>query len=482
MYQNLKQILLFMVGPFIARLFSFVSLPIISYYVTLKEFGLFTVFSILIMYFTPMITLGTEQYYLRAYKVNTGKCLRGILFKLFSSILLSLILVVSLTLLWTDKHLIEIPFYFWYLGIITAFFNSLQDIYVRTVRYHGRGEIYSIMTFINQFSIFILTLIFVMLYKNVESLVLATSIAAFFNFIVNKFLFNKFISKLEVVDENNQAYYSIISDALKYSIPLLPGILFWILQSSIDRVMISKYLDAEFLGLFGVGLKLGTVVSLFVTSFLIFWEPKIFVYFDKLKDTIQFKSQVNKYKNLYAFFMQIIIAGLLILLPLLIKIMSPDYQEALYIIPLMVLQIYTHGFSYFSGFGPQLTRKTIHSVYPLVISVGVNIALSLLLVSEFKLIGIIFAANISFIVLLVINYLISKQLVVHTVDIKVDILKIIVNNAIALYFAVSHNYVLSVMLILVLIGIEFCINLKYLNTYIDLLKSKVINKIKRKRN
>ena len=81
-----------MFGPFIARLFSFVSLPIISYYITLEEFGTFTLFTILVMYLTPMITLGTEQYYLRTYNQEEGALVRNRLLGLYSviSIIISL--------------------------------------------------------------------------------------------------------------------------------------------------------------------------------------------------------------------------------------------------------------------------------------------------------------------------------------------------------------------------------------------------------
>lgn len=478
---NIRQIIFFMIGPFIAKLFSFISLPIISYYISLKEFGAFTAFTILVMYFTPLVTLGTEQYYLRIYKPNTGEHIRKILFRLFFSIFfMGMVLTFFATLLGYEV-LFNMPSYFWYLGFITALFTSLQDIYVRTVRSHGLGEVYSIMTFINQLSMFVITVTLVIKYQSLFALIIATCLSAFINFVFNKCIFNKYIRKLENTTVSGRPVSKLISEALKYSIPLLPAVFLWILQSSIDRFIISEYLGEEVLGIFGVALKFGTIVSLFVTSFLIFWEPKIYIYYDEFKDTLNFREKVTKYKDLYSIFIQCIIVGLFLFLPLLIKTLSTEYQEAMYIIPLVVLQLYIHGFSYFSGFGPQLTKKTIHSLYPLVFSVLINISLSLILVKKLQLAGVIIAANSSFVMLLIMNYWISNKLLKYNVSIGKDLIKVGINNIVAVYFFFSHNYVISLLCIVGLLIYDIYTNKQYLQDYILLIQKKIGSKFGIKR-
>ncbi|MFH4180898.1 hypothetical protein WDA55_22855, partial [Acinetobacter baumannii] len=84
--------------------------------------------------------------------------------------------------------------------------------------------------------------------------------------------------------------------------------------STIDRLIISTYLSSEVLGVFSVGLKFASITILFVNSFLVFWEPKLYNYYDKYKGDIEFENIVRKYKNFYGIFMQLVISGLFLVL------------------------------------------------------------------------------------------------------------------------------------------------------------------------
>lgn len=465
-----------MFGPFIARLFSFVSLPIISYYITLEEFGTFTLFTILVMYLTPMITLGTEQYYLRTYNQEEGALVRNRLLGLYSVISIIISLAgVSYYILYSEEGLGN-SLYFFACAVIVAAFTALQDIYTRTIRFHGLGQIYSLAIFLSQFCTFVITIILTMVFKSIMALIISTVLSAVFSMIINIILFNKNVKKLEKQSIKSK---NVIKKSLKYSLPLLPSIFLWLLQSTIDRLIISTYLSSEVLGVFSVGLKFASITILFVNSFLVFWEPKLYNYYDKYKGDIEFENIVRKYKNFYGIFMQLVISGLFLVLPLLVATLSTSYREALYIIPLMILPIYIHGFNYFSGFGPQLTRKTTYSLYPLVVSITINLMLNLLFVNKLGLIGVILFSNTGILILLICNTLISNKLMTRNINISYDLFKILANNVIAVYFFITHNFLVSACSIILLIVVDLFFNRKDLKEYFEMGSTVIKNKLKK---
>ncbi|MGG1071848.1 oligosaccharide flippase family protein [Priestia megaterium] len=480
--QGIKQILYFMVGPFISRLFTFISLPVFSYYLTLEEFGLYNLFTMLLMYFVPLTTLGTEQYYLRNYSREGGYHNRTALFTMYVSLSIVYFVAFFIFLIFSGGKIISgIPSYYILIAIAVSILNSLQDIYIRTIRFYGLGEVYSRILFISQLFLFVLSISLVSIFENVFALLIAMLISAIFNLIINVTYFRKNIEKLEernlAVTFNN--IIKVIKEALKFSLPLLPSIFLWVLQSSVDRVFISKFLDNDALGLFSVGFKFASIVSLFVTSFLIFWEPKLYILYDKYGDSREFKKNVQKYKNFYSLFLNTILVVAFLLLPLGIKVMATDYRASLYIIPLMLFSNYIHGFSYFSGMGPQLRKITILSLFPLLISVVTNLILNLLLIKKLGLLGVILATNISFLVLLIINYLITKRLVKSVPNIIGELFKISLLIVVTIYFYVTHSYTLSSLGIIIIYVINLIENRKNLKEYKSLFLAIIMKKLKK---
>ncbi|MCV5180224.1 oligosaccharide flippase family protein, partial [Escherichia coli] len=81
-----------------------------------------------------------------------------------------------------------------------------------------------------------------MVFKSIMALIISTVLSAVFSMIINIILFNKNVKKLEKQSIKSK---NVIKKSLKYSLPLLPSIFLWLLQSTIDRLIISTYLSSE---------------------------------------------------------------------------------------------------------------------------------------------------------------------------------------------------------------------------------------------
>ncbi|GER74416.1 lipopolysaccharide biosynthesis protein [Weizmannia acidilactici] len=479
MNQKIKQILFFMIGPFISKSFSFISVPVFSYFLTLKQYGNYTLFTMLLMYLSPIITLGTEQYYLRDYDIKDGYKKRTAIFYLFTCTLIILMITFIILRLFLNKSkLWGMPFYFIYLGIIISFFNAIQDIYSRTIRFHGMGQLYSNILFINQLTTFILSLVLIIIYKNVISLIISSLFSSFLNVILYIVAYRKYVMKLEKnISRRNIQYKNILKNALNFSFPLLPGVFLWVVQSTIDRFFISKYLSMEDLGLFSVGFKFATIIPLFVNSFLIFWEPKLYICHDKFGDSKMLNKTVSNYKNLYGLTISSIVLGMFVLLPLGVKVMSSSYQMALYIIPLMLYSNFIHGFNYFSGMGPQMKKKTFISIFPLIAAVLVNIFLNFFFINKFGILAVLLSTNISFLVLLLLNYYITRKMISNIPNIDFDITQLILQILVATIFYTTRNFMVTCTFMILIYLMNLIKNRKNLSSYLIILRDIFVKKI-----
>lgn len=214
---------------------------------------------------------------------------------------------------------------------------------------------------------------------------------------------------------------------------------------------------------------------------MFFWEPKLYQFFDKYEDTIDFKQASQKYKNIYSLMIELIIVMLFIFNPLLIQILSSSYQNALYIIPLMIFQNYIHGYNYFCGYGPQLTGKTKKTILPFVISVIVNFLFNLIFIKKLGIISVLIGSNLGFMTLLLLNYSISNKLVKNNIRLGSEIIRIVCYNFIAVFYYYSKSYFFSLILFLIIFSFNIFNSRAHLKLYYLEIKNMLKEKFKKQK-
>lgn len=470
MNNEIKQLIFYTIGPFFSKMLSFILLPIVSYFISVKDYGAYTFFLLLISYFQPLITLSTEQFYLRDYKAESAITLRKFLFNLFSIILF--IGIFLSILLGSFKIISNFYMIMSILAFIVAYFTAVQDLYIRSLRFHNMGGKYSLITAVTQCAVFVSTLIIVLIFKSVWGLIYGQLIGITVSLIYTKITLKNQMSVLEG-QKNIGSFHEVLKRSLVYSIPLFPGVFLWVIQNTIGRVVISD--DSYLLGIYGIGFKFATITNLFITSFILYWEPKIYQIYDgyekgkiKSKDYINY---VNKYKSVYSVIIELLMFLLILIIPVLMLTMQKNYRIAGYLLPIMILNSYIHGYDYFAGFGPQLTGRTIFTIFPLAMSLLLN--LILVTIGNYDmLLKVNIAANASMLVLLMCNKFISDKVTIN-VGLNLDIVKIILYNIVAVLFYFTHSYILGVLgFFLILIIFNFSTFIQYFK----LIESKFLEK------
>lgn len=97
-------------------------------------------------------------------------------------------------------------------------------------------------------------------------------------------------------------------DALKFGIPLIPHSLSGLINTTIDRIMLTAMIGIAATGLYTVGFQVGTVISLLATSFNTAWVPYLY---QTLKEN-KHSSKIHIVQFTYLYFVVIVLLALLL--------------------------------------------------------------------------------------------------------------------------------------------------------------------------
>lgn len=192
--------------------------------------------------------------------------------------------------------------------------------------------------------------------QEVTCILLANLIASGFTFILFS---KKIIISLKKID------ISLIKKMLPYSYPLVIIGLAGMVNETLDRVMLKKWLPFSesqnlfLLGIYNANYKLSIIMTLAIQAFRMGAEPFFFK-----------QSQQQNAKKSYAMIMDFfhLICGFIFtftifLLPIIKNIIHPSYHEGLVVVPILLLANWFLGVYYNTSIWYKLTDQTIKGGY-----------------------------------------------------------------------------------------------------------------------
>lgn len=251
---------------------------------------------------------------------------------------------------------------------------------------------------------------------------------------------------------------------LNYGLPLVPAGVAGMILSVSNRYIIQALLGSSEVGVYGLGYRLGMVMQvLIIGPFTIAWGPFLWS-INKKPDAKRIYSEVLNYFLLVAMFVSLGISLFSVQIVQLIS--TPEYFAAHTIIPFVTIAYVFHGMYYI--FSPGINLKSKTKFLPLIVGASaiLNIALNLLWIPKFGIVGAAYATTIAYLTLPISTFFISR----HYYEIQyqwVQVIKIFVVYAVGLLVAdqVQSEIPLINILIRSLIVLGFPITL-YIIRYI----------------
>lgn len=384
----IKKLFGYSMATWLGALISFILIPVASHLYSSNELGIINYYYSIINIIFTFILLGLDQAYLRYYveyndNQKKEQFTKNILFTIMVISVLAVLAMPFYRLLsvWLiDKELFSIIFivYFHLMALVVTryfvilfrlqsklleytLFSVLNTIILKTVYLGGRlinANSITGIRFTACISIIIAIVLVIVYYSS--------------------FSFNNVFK----IDDT-------LKNECKYAFPLVPAMVFAILNNSIPQIILRSKTDFSNVAIYSIGVTLASTITLLHNGLNTFLEPYIF------KNYNTNKEQITKILDIFT-----IVANLLCMLVILFQnlfffVFKKEYIVSTQFLPLLFCSSLWYTIGDFYNIGVKICKKTKENIVIYLLGFVTNTIISLLVVAEFGCIGAAVSAAIA---------------------------------------------------------------------------------------
>ena len=403
------------IGEVLPRVFGFLLLPLTTRFLTPAEYGINSYTNTVMLFSLAISTLSLNTFLLRNYYKEDGAVnQRKIIGNIFLLTLMTNGLLSGLELLIFPRALerlkIGIPFYpFFLLAILINFLDSLSIVPLIIFRIQRRARTFVLVNGAKVAAQFVATYLLLVTHYGLTGVYLARLFVS----IPFAVLFVAIVWRHAIFLPNKDQ----MRKALRFSLPLLPGVLSYLFISTFDRVVLEKNLGLTSLGLYSTAATLSLALNIIVQGLYRSFEQRIF----EKHGTEGYLPMVD---TLYRYFLTcLVIGGFLLSLfsrELFVFFTSSRFVEAYTLVPLLVIPVLLSGFSTFFSTLLVADHRQIVITRSMVLALAVTVPGTLLLVRWLGVYGVILASALAFAT--VIWYYLRHLRLLHTYVVQGSVL------------------------------------------------------------
>lgn len=400
---------------FLSRGLSSVLFPIFTFYLSIENFGVLALITMIGTFGTMLIECGINNsmqllYFDKIYEHNKRKLVSsGFFLQFFIGVIMLSVVTLFLYLL-SDFFLVKFGIHWhWILLSIGLVLPGLLIRYcINILRLHHEPVYYGIVNLnIN------------LLWMGLAILLMKTWIPGITGYLVANGIFLLLTLPIAVWTIRKDFEFVIDKDLAKKILKLgypfvMANIAYW-LFTSLDRWFLAFVSDTKQVGLYSTAFKFAAVITLLNTAFSQAWSPILLKRLNESEsEGVAFMEDVFKY---FSVFMLIATATVIILNSDLLKLITPqEYWSATHTIVVLCIAAFTGAFANFTNIGISFRRKTKLINIATWIAVVVNLLTTAPLSYYFGSVGCAWALLITNLVLVYIYYRFSRK----CFDFKID--------------------------------------------------------------
>ena len=388
----LKAIGLYAIGNLGSKLITFLMVPLYTYFVNPADYGFYDLCLTLILFAVPFMTLQMRDGAFRFLVDNNDENKRKAIVTFAYKVMLTTSLIAIACGLVLSAFA---PIRYLWLMLLLLIVMSFYEVVVQITRGLGNTVSFVSAGIISAFGIGIFSILFVVcLNMGIEGIfwanILARVISLFFVELKDKIISRYFVGK---------PYYGTIkSDIIKYSLPLIPNLVFWWVIGSTDRLFIEHYLGLPVNGVYAVAYRLVSVMHVLSTVFYQAWQETAFLQYESSDRDRFFSGMFNNY--LYVF------SGMLILFVFVLRanygwLVSEEFAESVKYLYPMAMSTLLFALVAFMDMGYQCAKDTKRTLPAVILASGVNLVSNYFLVRTIGLWGVVLTSMLTYLVLLI---------------------------------------------------------------------------------
>lgn len=390
---------LFGISNFGSKILLFLLTPLYTSVLLTEEYGIADLISTTVNFAYPILTLAIADATLR-FALDKKESKQEILWcsLLFTGISILILFCLYPFSKFLDKSLSE----YWIYFVITYCMFNIHNCFSNFLKGIEKTKIFAIQGIIQTITIIICNIIFLLAIKiglagYLISIILGYAIPIIFMFFVGgiyKYLFPIKLNK------------AIIKRMLKYSIPMIPTLLAWAVNTSIDKYMITGIIGLSENGLYSAAHKIPTLLTTVLSVFLQAWQISAITNHGS-NDENEYYTKIYSGLNVICLLGSVVI--ILITKPLSSLLFAENYYSAWEFIPLLTISAVFSSLAGFLAAANRAAKKTTGLFYSVFVGAVINIIMNGILLKTIGTVGAAVATAISFLAVWLVRFCISSK-------------------------------------------------------------------------
>ena len=400
-----KNTLLFFIGSFGSKILSYFLIPFFTLYLTTEEYGISdTIFTTVSLAY-PILSLAIYEAVFRFLldkKDEKQAFTIGLIISFISCIIISigaLFFVSNPT--FSDYYLYFVLYY-----VFIVFANLLSN-FAKGI---GKNGLLAISGILSTLVLVASCLIFI------KYLTLGI-----FGYLLAYIISNVFVCAFLLVSCRAYRYISrpsniskqLLLNMLKYALPIIPNAISWWLSTSSDRYIINWMCGYSYTGVYSMGYKIPTLITMVTSVFLTAWQ---------ISSVDDFGSEKSKvfFEKVYSLFLALtsILVAFIILLTreLAFVLFKNDFFEAWIYVPILCFAYLFHDLSSFYGSIYIASKRTKMMFVSTFVGALVNFVLNIVLIYYFGPYGAAIATLVGYFMVWVLRTITCRKMLPFKVN------------------------------------------------------------------
>ena len=435
---------LMFLGQFGSRIISFVMLPFYTMWLSVEDYGTSDMIAVYATIISTIVSLGIAE---AIFVIPAQKNKDEQTSYFSSSLAFSIICVIVLLLMY---FCISILFpsskgvffnHILYICIITVL-SIYRNIFQQFCKSINKIKVFAIAGVIQTLAVAGLGFFLIPTYKLdgfIWSLILSNLIT-----IIYLFLFARLVEYITVSSFSSDC----LKEMLKYSVPLIPNSIVWLIVSYLNRPIMETSLGLYALGIFSLANRFPTLINTVYNTFSNSWQISILEQYGK----DGFSSFYNKV-TLISFCMVSVLIAMLALLakPIVYMFLNSNYYESVSYIPLLCLSCLFVSLGSMVGAIFSAVRESKYYFYSSVWSAVSAIVLNFIFIKLFGLYGACWACVISYLIGGVTRIIYAKRFNTFDYPLQIAVVSVL-TVCVVCVMSYTGNYMFGILSFLLLMG------------------------------
>jgi O-antigen/teichoic acid export membrane protein len=406
-----KNSIIYTLGELLPKIFGFFLLPIFTSYLSTEDYGIISYTNAFMLVIMVLSTLCLNTYLLRYYflvedEIDKKKMIGNVfgIILLFNFFLLFVFYLIGPFII--NYTNLEIPFYpFFSLTILNVFFEVFSIIPLVIYRVKENPVTYVAVNFIKSLLIFIATFLLIVNYKY-------GVLGNFYGRIIVNFIFCFIFIYTTLKNSILEFNIEAIKKALKFSLPLIPGSIGFLLMSMSDRIILERYVSLSEIGIYSLSYTLAFSISIVIQGAYVAFEPIIFKEYGK----VGFDVKINKIHSTLMLIVYSLSIGLTLFgKEILLLMTNGDFIKGYILVPIILIGVIASAQNLLFGTVLIAESKNKISSYVTIIGGLISVFFNFFLIPKFGIYAAALATAIA--------YFFMNMIILKVINTKIDFIK-----------------------------------------------------------